>query len=554
MYIRPKKKRTSPLLRMTVLTILIVLSLWVIRETVVGTEWTRPFDPTPTPTLSALAYINQGDIHFAEGQLQPAITAYEQAITLEPDNDQPYQKEALLLIYTGDTAKSLAWAEQAVLLDPANPENLARYCQALDWEGHYSQAFDACECAIELDPQYAPAYAYLAEVYADQSDWIPARTTAQKAIEIDFQSPEAHHNMGYALEMQGRYAEAIEFYENAITLRPKLAPFYLSAGQSYYWLGQFDQAADRFGEAIKLNPADPSGYDQIGWTYHAEGEYTRAIDALEQAISVDATYARAWGRLATIYYLRQNYEEAIKTFPIAIDLSEKQFLQRVREIEFLAEIETTLGSEIVPILKGRFEREESQQLDRLVAAIKPVQWRHSSPEPESLATCGHLIARNLQSQIVRVSPTQDLAFSQAFSQTSGTAILSLTDGQLQLVLEHMPQPEKIPYQVQIRYRPDRLEPLDFIQPDADGRVETQLSLAGRVDAPVSYYYGLGLSYVYMTPPRCEEAIPWLIAAVEKDAAYYNPAWEGFKICPSQAAPPTPLPTSTPLPEEDERGD
>jgi len=549
MYLNPKSRQRSPLLRITVLSILVIGSVWFLRQIIDGKEWARPFDPTPTPTLPAIAHINQGDIFFAEGQLYKAMEVYEKAIELEPENDIPYRQVAHLLVYLGDTAGALIRAEQAVLLNPTSAENLASYCQALDWEGDYGSAAEACECAMELDPDYAPAYAYLAEVYADQGLWGPAKSTAQEAISINFQSPEAHHNMGYALEVQGRYREAVEFYENAVTLRPKLAPFYLSAGQSYYSLGQFDKAADRFGEAIKLNPTDPIGYDQIGWTYFANGEPARAIDALEQAIGVDANHARAWGRLATIYYQRQNYEEAIKNFPIAIELAERQFLRRAREIEVYTEIEGLAGPESVPILRGRFDRSSTAQVETLIATISPIEWLHRAPIEESVTTCGHLIARNIQNQTIHVSPNQNIRFSQTFSQTSGTATLNLASGELMLVLDNLPRPQALPYEVKIRYRPNLIKDLGFIQPDAAQKVDMTFVIESESEAPVTYYYGLGLSYVYMDPPQCNEAMPWLIKAVKKDPAFYNPGWAGFKICPSDDAPPTPLPTFTPTPEE-----
>ena len=125
----------------------------------------------------------------------------------------------------------------------------------------------------------------------------------------------------------------------------------------------------------------------------------------------------------------------------------------------------------------------------------------------------------------------------------------MTTGELQLELESLPHPQTVPYEVRVRYRPNQVESLGFVQPDANQSLDSRFSFDGRFDAPNSYYYGLGLSFAYLDPPRCEEAIPWLIKAVEKDPAYYNPAWEGFKVCPTDNAPPTPLPTPTPLPEE-----
>ena len=55
------------------------------------------------------------------------------------------------------------------------------------------------------------------------------------------------------------------------------------------------------------------------------------------------------------------------------------------------------------------------------------------------------------------------------------------------------------------------------------------------------------AYYILKPIDIDE----LITAVEKESAFHNPAWEGFKICPSINAPPTPLPTSTPTPDADQ---
>ncbi len=545
MYIRQeKKKKKTSAVRVFILTVLILLGLWFIR---VQPDWARPFVPSPTPTLPAQYFVTEGDIQFADGKLHEAIKSYEQAIAMEPENDVPYIRQSKLLVFTGDTAKAVLRAEEAVLLNPNSATNLAEYCEALDWEGDYGRAFDACECAIELDPNNALGYAYLSEVYADQADWVPARKTAEKALEADFQSPEAHHNMGYALEVQGRYREAVEFYENAIKLRPKLAPYYMAAGRNYYWLGQFENAADRFEEAIKLMPTSPSGYDQLAWTFHANGQDTRAIDALEQAISVDANYARAWGRLGTIYYLRQNYEEALKILPTAITLAENQTLQKARRIEILMPVETPSGTENVPVVRGRFDHGNDAGSGSLVATLTPVQWAQTAPPVEATGSCGELIARNISEQVHLTSPTQDVSFSEPFSNTTGTATLSLSTGDLTITMDNLPRPQAVPYSVQIVFRPEKTEGVGFIQPNGNGHAEETYHITTKTTAPVEYYYELGLSYAYLRPPQCEQAVPWLLKALEKDSAYYNPAWAGLKICPSDQSPPTPLPTFTPTP-------
>jgi tetratricopeptide (TPR) repeat protein len=561
---RPVKKRRHPALTLifSVLLVVMMVVLVVLLGIRVGylevevPSLAERFGPTPTPTRPAVLYIADGDAYFAEGKLKEAVDAYERAIQIEPGNDIAYIRQSRLLIYTGDTARAVERAAQAVLLNPTSPENLAYYCRALDWEAQYGAAFDACSCAIELAPDYAEGYAFLAEVYADQGDWFSARATAQQAIDTNFQSLDAHHNMGYVLEIQGRYREAVDFYENAITLAPNLAPLYVAAGRSYYWLGDFESATDRFKEAIKLSPTDPEAYDRLGWTYHTNGQYTQAIDALEQSIGVDPTYDRAWGHLGLVYYTRQNFETAIELLPKAIELAEGKFLRRARQVEIHTEVQTLTGPEFIPVLRGRFAIPNNLNDVDYIAELQPVSYTPRLEIGSEESSCAASIVQSIQNAatLPGTLPAESLDFTQVFSRTTGTASLNLATGNLLINISNMPQPETTPYEIKVKFWPNRIDSVGYVQPDGNQNIRANIQFEEKLSAPIEYYYTLGLAYIYLDPSDssiCEQAVPWLLTALEKDSSAYNPAWAGLRICPSSSSPPTPIPTPTPLPEEEE---
>jgi tetratricopeptide (TPR) repeat protein len=561
MYYRPREKRRHLFVTVIFFILLVVMTavLVVFLGIYVGyfkvevPTLAQHFEPTPTPTRPAILYVGDGDLLFAEGKLPEAVAAYERAIQIDPDNDVPYIRQSRLLIYTHNSARAVDRAAQAVLLNPTNPENLAYYCRALDWEAQYDAAAEVCNCAIELDPNYAEGYAFLAEVYADQGQWFLAKSTAQQAIDINFQSMDAHHNMGYALEVQGRYAEAVKFYENAITLAPKLAPLYVDAGRSYYWLSDIEKATDRFKKAIRLNPTDPEAYERLGWTYYTNGEYSRAIDALEQSVGVDPTYERGWGRLALVYYARQNFETAIELLPKAIELAEDRFLQRARQVEIYAEIQTTLGPEAIPVLRGQFAVPDKLKDAVYVAELKPVIYEPRAPllDSEEELSCVTSIVQAIKNQSSAPALSDSLEFTQVFSQATGTATLELATGNLFIDLNHVPQPTKTPYELKVRFWPNRVDSVGYIQPDASQRLQVNIQFEEKLPAPIEYYYTLGLAYAYLDPPVCDKAVPYLLTALEQDSGGYNPAWYGLRICPSPNSPPTPIPTFTPPPEENQ---
>lgn len=556
MYYRPKEKKRHPaitallfvlLLAVTAL-LLFLLGIYAGYYKIPVPTVAERFGPTPTPTRPAVLYVADGDALFAEGKLPEAVAAYEEAIQRDPTDDVPYIRQSRLLVYTGNTAKAVDRAAQAVLLNPASPENLAYYCRALDWEARYSEALDACSCAIEQDPDYAESYAFLSEVFADQGEWYNARTTSEQALDANFQSVNAHHNMGYALEVQGRYAEAADFYENAIKLAPKLAPLYVAAGRAHYWLGDTATAIERFRQAIRLNPTDAEAYDRLGWTYNSDGEFARAVDALEQGLGVNPAYDRAWGHLGLVYYTRQNYEEAIKILPKAIELAENKFLNRAREIEFLAEVNTLTGPESIPVLRGRFAFSENSADTQAVARLEPVPYHETSVVEGGELTCAERIVESIKNPSTLPVSAEIVAFTNTFSQTRGTATLNLSTGNLVLDLENVPRPETTPYELQMNFWPNRTDSIGYVQPDGSYRIQVNIQFEEKLPAPIEYYYTLGLAHAYMDPPQCEQAVPWLLKSLEQDSSAGNPAWYGLRICPSSQSPPTPIPTATPLPD------
>ena len=536
MYIGRKPQQRSPRLALFLLLLIALAASFVYYLQTYQPQWSRPFEPTPTPTRAAHSYIAEAEAYYGEGQLDEAITAYEQAVSINPDDTMAHVRLAQFLILRQRTAEAAERAKEAVFLEPSNPKTLATLCRALDWEGQYAPAFDACECAAELDPQYAEAYAYLAEVYADTGDWVPARQYAQKAVDLNYQSMDAHRNQGYVLERQGRYRQAVEAYENAIILHPKLASLYISAGRNYRALGKFTEAIDRFQKAIRLDPASPLGYDELGWTYYTAGQYSRAIDALEQATQIASDYAVGWGRLGNVYYVLQQYEETIPALQQAIELAGKDYLRRARQVVVIGQDATQDPPRPIELMRGDFYPLDGQGVEKLSADLSPILGQpRLIPKPDQ--TCGDVIAYSLQrqstgdtgSQLASAGLTETPTQAAPFLNANGKAALDLNKGVLELELTGIPQPKAVPYEAQLLMWPGSKLSLGYFQPDAEGKATVTFTFKDIHPAPVDYYTLLGLAYVYLD--QCDKGVPWLLDSLDIDSSPSSPAWQGLADCP-----------------------
>ncbi|PWH17085.1 MAG: hypothetical protein DDG58_08450, partial [Ardenticatenia bacterium] len=508
MYLGPRPRRRTPRLTILLLLMILAATLMVHYIATYRPSWATPFEPTPTPTWPASYYLAAGEGYYGEGQLDEAISAYQRAAAMLPEEPAVHIRLAQLLILRERSAEALAAARKAVVLSPRNAQAVAIFCRALDWEGLYAEALDACECAVELDERYAEAYAYLAEVYADLGNWTAARKYAQQAVDLNYQSLDAHRNQGYAYELQGRFSKAIEAYENAIRLHPRLVPLYLSAARNYRAIGKYKEAIDRLERAIRIEPNSSKPYDQLGWTYYLKGDVNRAVEYLEQAIELDPEDAQAWGHLGLVHYVTQHYEDAIVALQRAIQLFQREYLNRARELSIWAQDTDYDPPRPVEVMRGEFEPLDRKSTTTLTAQLYPLPTERKAAL-RSGETCGDVLAARLRQSVPIIhtvlpnltpSPppaTETPERPNPFLASSGEATLYLQDGRLQVIMRSLPPSSNLPYKVQLLMWPGKALEVGELQPDASGSATLAFSFQDVYPAPVEYYYTLGFSYVHL---------------------------------------------------------
>ena len=317
------RKRSNPW-RVIALFILVGAALYINQVIVPATP--PLFIPTPTPTRAPESYVNEAELLMDEGKFSQAITAYEEAIRVDPDNPSNYITIAKLMVYTANYEEAEKNAANALLLNPNNSMAYAVRGWAMAFMGDYLEAEAAIRNAIELDPNNAIAYAYLAEVlvYQDQQG-LGTIGTLDRAVEASRIAMnlapsyfETHRARGFVLEQTGNYEEAVEEFEAANTINSDIADIHLALGRNYRTLQQYDLAVEEFNRANALNPKDPLPDTYISRTYATIGEYAKAIQFAEQAIKDTPADPFLYGNLGVMYYRNREYNNAIDALRISV--------------------------------------------------------------------------------------------------------------------------------------------------------------------------------------------------------------------------------------------
>ncbi len=201
------------------------------------------------PQKTAQQWRKEGDALRELKRYEEALSAYEQALRLDPNFADAYINKGIALRELKRQEEALAAYEQALRLDPNYAVAHNNKGNVLDDLKRYEEALAAYELAIRLDPNYAVAYI----------------------------------NKGNALRELKRPQEALAAYEQAIRLDPNLALAYNGKGSALYDLKRYEEALAAYEQAIRLDPNWALAYHNKGLTLDALGKKREAQQAYEKA-------------------------------------------------------------------------------------------------------------------------------------------------------------------------------------------------------------------------------------------------------------------------------
>jgi tetratricopeptide (TPR) repeat protein len=184
---------------------------------------------------------------------QDAITAYSEAIRLDPNYALALANRSLALTYlatlaTGaDGRASLAQADEdarrAVALAPDLAE--AHLALAYDFEADvldFPRAAAEYARALALAPGNSRVLRDFATFAVPMGQTDRGIAAAQRAVLLDPLNYDAHHDLGWTLYYGGHVGESIAAYHNALVLMPGDAETQALSGLASYVFGDYERA------------------------------------------------------------------------------------------------------------------------------------------------------------------------------------------------------------------------------------------------------------------------------------------------------------------------
>ena len=204
-------------------------------------------------SVFAETYFYRGNEKYLMRNYEDAITAYNEAIRLQPDFANAYVNRGLAKEKLGQHEAAITDYSSAIKIDSELAGAYNNRGSAQRRLGQHFLALEDLSTAIQLDPRYVKAYVNRGNAKNSLGHPNEALEDFNTALDLDPDSAEAYNNRGVAKAALMQLPDAIKDFDTAIELNPELANAYYSRGIAKYIIGrQIREAKSDLLIALKL--------------------------------------------------------------------------------------------------------------------------------------------------------------------------------------------------------------------------------------------------------------------------------------------------------------
>jgi len=258
----------------------------------IETLWRTTIDRNPACWM---AHNNLGETLANKGRIGEAISQFQEALRLKPDDAHAHNNLGNAFLNTGRIDEAISQYQEAIRLKPDYAEARYNLGIGLLQTGRVDEAVVQFQKAIAIEPDFAKAHYDLGNVLFQKGRLDEAVSQYQEAIRLKPDYAEAYNNLGAALLQKGQMDEAIVQFQKALAIQPGLVEAQNDLARSAWIMATSPDAAVRNGtKAVELaQQADRLSGGQnplmaatLAAAYAGAGRFPEAIAAAQRALQL----------------------------------------------------------------------------------------------------------------------------------------------------------------------------------------------------------------------------------------------------------------------------
>ena len=256
------------------------------------------------------AYTTRAGVYLHLGDTVKAMTDYDMAIKVKPDEGALYEKRAQ--IYFEQERYDLAAADYHKMIE-LNPGDVMGYMglgRNANEQRNWTEAIKQFDYVTKLSSDYSSGYSFRAESYIGLEKWNEATDDIVSALALEWDRKAMY--LATTLK-EPAFTMLVSKMKIQSVKSPNEARWPYVMGTMYQHEKQYKKAVEAYEEANKRN-ASPAILRWVAHCYSEMGLYENALNSIDQALNMDSTDLVNLERKANILYEMGNAKSAIDVY------------------------------------------------------------------------------------------------------------------------------------------------------------------------------------------------------------------------------------------------
>jgi stress-induced-phosphoprotein 1 len=251
----------------------------------------------------------KGNEAYKARRFQEAVSLYDEAISISPNEMTYYNNKAAVLIEMGKLEECEALLKSVL-------ERRYDMNSALPNGGSYEKV--------------AKIMNRLASMYLKQNKYAEAIAYYNKSLTED--------NNKNTRNLLREAQAAMDKAEKDAYLNPELAEKAREEGNTFFKEGKFAEAKLKYDEAIKRNPKDAKLYSNRAAALTKLLAYPDALRDLDECLRLDPTFVKAFSRKGTVHFFMKDYNKSLEAYNAGLIVDPENVECRTGKAQVIAKI------------------------------------------------------------------------------------------------------------------------------------------------------------------------------------------------------------------------
>jgi protein O-mannosyl-transferase len=293
---REPEKRGATIRAIQVISILILIAYGVgtwKRNQVWRNEETLFYDVTIKSPTNGRGLMNYGLTQMEKGETPRALEYFVRAAAFTPNYPTLEINTGIANGVLNRVQDAETHFRRAISLAPNDAQPYFYYGRWLKSQGRITECIQEVKISIDKNPAWLDPRYLLMQTYVEQGQWFALKELAQNTLILAPNDKTAQQYLARSENGQDEVKKA----EKMAQAQPT-AENYLSLSMLYDRTGRFQDCIAAARMALKLRPDYPEAYNNIAAAYEDMHQWDEAIEAAQQALKLKPDYQLAKNNLA----------------------------------------------------------------------------------------------------------------------------------------------------------------------------------------------------------------------------------------------------------------